>query len=174
MEDMSMPVSNIRLSKFAGLCGCAFLAIALWLPSALAGELILAGNDIQSKADSTWLQIGENKGHGVGTYTAAGLTILDDGEVATFTNFGTYEYENGVQSHRGYNIHVFQDGSSLTMKYQGLARTDGDLTTWRGTFVTINGTGRFTGLKGDGAYTGTRYANGMAVSEWKSKGVVPD
>lgn len=170
-----MPVFNISFSKLAGFCGCAVLVLALLLPApvAQAAELNLAGSDIQSKADSTWLQIGENKGHGIGTYIATGLTVLDDGGIATFTNKGTYEYEYGTEIHKGYNIHVFLDGSSLTMKYQGLANTFGARKWWNGTFTMIDGTGRFTGIKGEGVYSGDRFANGMAISKWSSKGVTP-
>ena len=162
-----------KLTKWGGLI---VLAIALGSPafSAQAGEMIMKGQNVQSKAESSWKQIGDDESRGVGAYESIGLTFHENGEVSTFVNTGTYDFSQGSDTHRGYIVRTRADGSTTTGKYEGSAKYGKGSATWEGTFTYIGGTGKFAGIKGEGTYTGTRYSNKMSVSEFEAKVSLPD
>lgn len=171
-----MPTTNEFLSKLTRLSGFAIIALGLWLPAvpAQAAELTIKGKSYHSKPESTWVQIGDDKGHGIGTYETFGLAIQDDGQVGTFTNKGSYDSNKDAEHHRGYFVLTFPDGSTLTDHYQGNSWKEGEFTVWEGTGKVIAGTGRFENVKGDDSYQGRRYSNGMAIVDWEYNLVLPD
>ena len=162
-----------KLTKWGGLI---ILVVALGLPaiSAQAGEMILKARNVQSKAESSWKQIGEDENIGVGAYESIGLTFHEDGEVSTYVNKGTYDFNHGSETHRGYVVRTFPDGSTTTTKYEGRSEYGGESVTWEGTFVYIAGTGKFEGITGEGTYKGTRYPNKMSVTDLEAKASLPD
>ena len=172
----TMSITNQHLSKLTRLGACIILAIALWLPAvaAPAVELVMKGTNVQSKAETQWMQIGGNKEHGIGTYHSDGITFLDNGGIATFTDQGTYEWRDGTGKHRGYVIKTYPDGSTTMDRYQGTDKSKGDLVVSEGTFTFDSGTGKFEGIKGKGTYKGTRYGNGMSITDYEAKVTVPD
>ncbi len=149
-------------------------AIALMGSAVDAREIVLKGKNVTSKAESTWIQIGEDKSRGIGTYQNIGITFLDDGGIATYTNQGTYDWKDGIGNHRGFVVRTYPDGSTTLGAYEGTDRKDGDLTVWEGTFTILSGTGKFAGIKAEGVYKGTRYANGMSITDYEVKGTVPE
>ena len=171
-----MSILNQCLSKPTRLGACLVLTLALLLPAvtAQAGEMVVKGKNVQSKAEAKWMQIGENKKHGIGTYHGVGLTFLDNGEIATYTDQGTYEWRNGIGTHRGYVIKTYPDGSTTVDRYQGTDKSIGDLSVSEGTFTFESGTGKFKGIEGKGTYKGTRYGNGMSIIDYEAKVTVPD
>lgn len=150
------------------------LALSPPLSDALAGEMVFKVKSIQSKSELTWLQIGEDENHGIGTYERIGVWLLEDGQVATITNKGNYEWTKDRGKHNGYVIVTFPDGSTLTDRYQGTDRQVGDKVTWEGTGRYVAGTGRFKGVKGEDTYKGGAFGNGMAVTDIEVKLVLPD
>jgi hypothetical protein len=164
------------LAKLTRWGGLIVLVIALGLPafSAQAGEMIFKGRNVQSKSESTWKQIGDDENRGVGAYESIGLTFHENDEVSTYVNKGTYDFNHGSDTHRGYVVRTRSDGSTTTSTYEGSAKYGKGLGTWEGTFVFISGTGKFAGIKGEGTYKGTRYSNKMSVTDFEAKVSLPD
>ncbi len=100
------------LAKLARWGGLVVLVIALGLPAfaVQAGELAVKGQNISSKSESTWIQIGEDKGHGIGTSESMGITYHGDGEVSTYVVKGTYDWNNTAGKHQGYLPYRKQEG----------------------------------------------------------------
>ncbi len=164
------------LAKLTRWGGLVVLVIALGLPAfaAQAGELAVEGRNIASKSVSTWIQIGEDKGHGIGTSESMGITYHGDGEVSTYVTKATYDWNNTAGKHQGYLLRTFEDGSTATAQYQGRSKLDGNVTIWSGTWAILSGTGKYEGVKGEGTYQGRKYGNGMSVSDWEGTEVRPD
>ena len=162
-----------KLTKWGGL---VVLVIALGLPAfvAQAGELAVKGRNIASKSESSWIQIGEDKGHGIGTTESMGITHHGDGEVSTYVSKGTYDWNNTAGKSQGYLLTTFEDGSTATAQWQGQSKLDGKVTVWSGTWAYLGGTGKYEGVKGEGIYQGRRYGNGMSVIDWEGTQVLPD
>ena len=164
------------LAKLTRWGGLVVLVIALGLPAfaAQAGELTVKGQNISSKSESTWIQIGEDKGHGIGTSETMGITVHGDGEVSTYVIKGTYDWNNTAGKSQGYVLRTFEDGSTYTGQYQGQSKLDGKVTVWSGTWAYLSGTGKYEGVKGEGTYQGRRYGNGMSGTDWEGTQVLPD
>ncbi len=164
------------LAKLTRWGGLVVLVIALGIPAfaAQAGEMIFKFRNIQSKAESSWKQIGDDESRGVGAFESIGLTFHENGEVSTYVNTGTYDFNQGADTHRGYVVRTRSDGSTTTGTYEGRAKYGKDSGTWEGTFTYIGGTGKFAGIKGEGTYKGTRYSNKMSVTDLEVKVSLPD
>jgi hypothetical protein len=104
------------------------------------------------------LQIGNVPDHIIGIYDQTGLASLETGEVASATLKGTLDYIKGSGTIQGYNVLTFEDGSTMTAKYQGTTRPDpgGKGSRFEATWTFIQGTGRWSGIQGEGTVTGRR------------------
>lgn len=105
------------------------------------------------------MQVGDVPGHIVGIADASGLTLLDTGEVRSYSSKIIFDLINGTGTHVTYGITTSEDKSSLITLHKGMttARSDGT-STFDGTTTFIEGTGRFAGVKGAGSYNGKRMA----------------
>jgi hypothetical protein len=83
--------------------------------------------------------------------------IFPDDAIATAYFTATTDYTNGAGAFTLYPILTLDDGSVLWLKSVGTAIIDGTKTQFVGTVTVLGGTGRFDGIAGDGALTGTRY-----------------
>ena len=135
-----------------------FAATGLVVPPPAYGQDLGTSRRVQGTANVTTVEIGDVPGHVVGVVEFKGLSFFADGEVATHTNPATFDLTNGSGPHQGYVVHYFDDGSTSIERYQGEAKlsADGKRTAVSGTFQCVGGTGRFAGLKGEGAYKGER------------------
>ena len=139
-------------------------------------EVVLKTRDVAYTVEWTWTQIGEDEDHGVGTYQGSGLFFLEDGQVGTTVMKSSYERSNGSGTVQGYYVVTFSDGSGWMEKYDSTTKPIDEKTcSFEGTSTIVRGTGRFEGIKGDRAYSGTEYiTNGMAVVDSEIKANVPD
>lgn len=169
---MGNPIAQRALRQSRIIAAVAVLA--LLAPQALAGESAVKGRNIQSKAESSWTQVGEDQGHGIGSYTASGLTFHDGGEVSTYTSYGVYDWNQGGDWHRGYIVRSFADGSTTTAQYEGTTASAAGATTWKGIYSFVAGTGRFENIEGQGTYSGVRYPNKMGITDWEGTITLPD
>lgn len=172
-----MTTHAATLKKLATWGGLALVTLALWLPLGFvqAGEMVLKGKEIGNTTEATWIQIGDDESHGIGTYQMTWLIFLEDGQVGTATDKGTFEPRKGVGTHQGYFVATYADGSTQMLRYQGTSKPAGEKTSAvQGKSTYISGTGRFDGMKGEGTYTGTQYSNGMYALDWEAKVTVPD
>lgn len=95
----------------------------------------------------------------VGTLTLArfsGLAFLDDGEVAEVMGAETLDRSGGKGTYRGYEVLVFEDGSTVVSLIEGrnVPAENSDHVAFEGTYRYIRGTGRFEGIEGGGGHEG--------------------
>ena len=166
-------VNVARIIRWSGMAAMV-LAIGLLAIPAQAGEMTLKGRNVQSKATSSWAQIGDDESHGIGAYEADGLGFHENGEVSTYVSKGLYDWRHGTDQHSGYVVRTYADGSTTTSHFEGTTSSDAGAATWNGTVVYVSGTGRFDGIKGEGTYEGQRYLNKMSVTDWEMRVVLPD
>lgn len=110
------------------------------------------------KADS--IEVRDVPGHIVGLADVGGIASFENGEAAPVSLKGTYDYINGSGPTQGYIWYSFEDESTFVVKYQGVttATPGTKISTFKGEITFTQGTGRFTGIKGNGSYTGKRFA----------------
>ena len=105
------------------------------------------------------IKVGDVEGHIVGTNETTGLATLETGEVAVFSQWGTFDYTKGTGIHRQYGRLTFEDGSTIDLKYEGTTRPDpkGKGSLFKSTSMVITqGTGKYAGIQGEGSYTARR------------------
>ncbi len=97
------------------------------------------------------LRVGDAEAHVIALFSRKGLAFLKHGEVAEYTNWGTVDLIKGKGSVRGYTMLTHQDGSTTLATLQGT--TEAGAVKLTGEFT--KGTGRFEGIKGTIAISGT-------------------
>lgn len=102
------------------------------------------------------IPVGDVLGHAVGYNHRKGLVFFENGEVATYTYWGTLDLIKGKGPFKGYSIFAFSDGALIVKKMQGVLEPgpQGLPLSVNGTGQFISGTGRFQGIKGDFKITG--------------------
>ena len=144
------------------------LIIAAWLIGSVtqAGAQTLKWRQVMFNAKVEIIQMGDVPDHIIGLYDQTGLASFEKGEEASVATKGTLDYIKGSGTIQGYNILTFEDGSTTTSKYQGTTRSDpsGKSSWFEATWTLIQGTGRWTGIKGGGTMTGRRFAPAIGVA----------
>jgi hypothetical protein len=135
------------------------LVITAWL--LVSVKLIFAQENTMNYRISSYLvhmevlPVGDGEGHIVFTFSRKGLAFLENGEVATFTNWGTQDATKGKGTFDFYSMLTFEDDSTAVTKGQGTAEPDPKgLLLFKGTTEFTKGTGRFEGIKGNLSFTG--------------------
>ena len=157
------------------------LIIAAWLLGSVtqAGAETLKWRQVHFYTKAEVLQIGDVPDHIIGIYDHTGLASFETGEVASFAVKGTLDYIKGSGTIQGYSVLTFEDGSTMTTKYQGTTRPDlsGKGSRWETTWTFIQGTGRWAGIQGGGTQTGRRFvpfgAAAQAYSDLTGKYTLP-
>ena len=88
--------------------------------------------------------VSDKEGHAVGSTVRGAFYAFENGEVATATVVGTFDFTKGKGPFVNYVNMNFEDGSSIMIKTQ--ATFGGGSSGW--TSEIIKGTGRFEGIKG--------------------------
>jgi len=101
------------------------------------------------------VKVTQTEGVIIGVLDRKGLSIFENGEIATTSCRGTFDTEKGFQ---GYTSMIFEDGSTLVLYWKGptsQSRPAGGKY-WQYTMSAeyVEGTGRFKGVQGKGTYTG--------------------
>jgi hypothetical protein len=90
----------------------------------------------------------------IGVLDRKGLSIFENGEVATTSCRGTFDTKKGFQ---GYTSMIFEDGSTLVLSWKGPTGqprpAGGKFREYTIAVEYVDGTGRFKGVKGNGTYT---------------------
>ncbi len=104
------------------------------------------------------VEAGDVPGHVLGIIRGSGLAFFDDGAVATHSIVIVHDFTDGTGPHSGYVTYAFEDGSTLSLSYQGTSKTPaGQMSTLiEGKFTFVRGSGRFAGVAGSGDYRGKR------------------
>jgi hypothetical protein len=101
------------------------------------------------------VKVTQTEGVIIGVLDRKGLSIFENGEIATTSCRGTFDSKKGWQ---GYSSMIFEDGSTLVLYWKGptsQSRPAGGKY-WQYTMAVeyVEGTGRFKGVQGKGIYTG--------------------
>ena len=99
------------------------------------------------------VQISDLEGVVIGVVDRKGLSMFENGDIATTTCRGTFDTKKGFQ---GYSALTFEDGSIIVMEWKGPTSRvppGGKFSGYSGTFEYTKGTGRFEGIKGSGTFT---------------------
>ena len=89
----------------------------------------------------------------IGVIDRKGLSIFENGDIATTTCRGTFDTKKEFQ---GYSGLTFEDGSTIVVAWKGPTSRvppGGKFGGYTATFEYIKGTGRFKGIKGSGTFT---------------------
>lgn len=106
--------------------------------------------------DIGFIPVGDAEGHLVGHYTRRGLAFFENGEVATYTHWGTFDFTKGIGPYMGYSIFTYEDGSTIVQKIQGPFEwaPGRKMRVFTGMGEFIKGTSRFEGIKGTVSFSG--------------------
>mgnify|MGYP005863685951 CR=1 FL=1 len=101
------------------------------------------------------VKVTQTEGVIIGVLDRKGLSIFENGEIATTSCRGTFDTKKGIQ---GYSSIIFEDGSTLLLSWKGPAIQPAPAggKFWEYTMATeyVEGSGRFKGIKGNGTFTG--------------------
>jgi hypothetical protein len=102
-----------------------------------------------------WVKVTQTEGVNIGMMNRKGLSIFENGEIATTSCRGLLDTKKGWQ---GYSSMVFEDGSTLVLSWKGPTSysrsADGKYVLYGVKFEYADGTGRFKGIKGNGTFNG--------------------
>ena len=138
----------------------AILGLLMAVSQAGAETITEKGRDVFHYVKVEVIKVGDVDGHIIGIAEAKGLEFDESsGQVANYSNKPMFDYINGSGPFWGYSIVTFEDGSTLTTKYEGITTPlPGGVSAWKGTVSSMKGTGRFEGIQGTASFTGKRMA----------------
>ena len=138
----------------------SILVIIAWiLGSAIqAGAETLRVKVSGYATQSEVIQVGDMEGHVIMAGTNRGLAFFENGDVATYTNWGTADSIKGKAAVGGYTRFTFEDGSTIVYKFKGIWEPGPKGSpVGKGTGEFTNGTGRYEGIKGELTWNAKRY-----------------
>ena len=99
------------------------------------------------------VKVPEMEGVMIGVLDRKGLSVFDNGEIATTDCRAIFDTKKGFQ---GYSSLFFEDGSTLVLSWKGPTDSSRSEKYWEYgfPFEFVEGTGRFKGIKGSGSYKG--------------------
>ena len=153
-------MAKIRENKktFVSWCLMGILLVVAWVlvSAPLAEAKTEKFRVVNYLVKVEWSPVGDVEGHVIGFWLRRGLVFFENGEVATYSNRGTFDSTKGHNSYVGYGLVTYEDGSTTVSKLQGnLTPIEGTKQrSGKGTGEYIKGTGRFEGIKGSFSYTG--------------------
>ncbi len=116
------------------------------------------------------IQVGDIEGHAIIITTRRGLALFENGDVATYTNWATFDSVKGKSVMDAYTILTFEDGSTITYKAKGIwEAVPKGFPVGKGTGEFTKGTGKYEGIKGNLTFSGKVY-----TTYSKEKGTLAD
>jgi hypothetical protein len=141
----------------------------------LFGSVIQAGAETWNYKAYSWVikgdmyPVGDKEGHNVGSTVRGTFYAFENGEIATATVVGTFDFVDRTGPFVNYVTMNFEDGSIIMIKTQ--ATFSGGSSGW--TSEIIKGTGRFNGIKGTQKTTKSKLypiEKGEAGAKWVGEG----
>jgi len=146
-------MSKIRIFAFIALITLAF-GLAL-VGNAMAGErgkVVL--RDVYFATGFPSAKVPDTEGHAIYLIEAKGMSFSEKWGPCLLVQSGIGDYTKGLGPAEGYTHRTYPDGSTITTKYKGEAKTVGRGITGGGggevTWTFIKGTGKFEGIQGGG------------------------
>lgn len=100
----------------------------------------------------------EEEKHFLGMISRRGLAFFEDGDIASYESWETYDQSFEKRVIQGYALFRYLDGTKNMLRYhgEGKAIQRGEIWLFRGECEYVLGTGRFEGIHGKGHYSGKR------------------
>jgi hypothetical protein len=136
---------DFRIIALAALFGAA--------PVADAAEVTLKFRLVATDTEATVLQVKNVEGRTLSAHEAVGVAVFEDGRLA-FKRF--VNVEDGTESEgagHGYSTYTFENGDSLTAKFEDVWGAQGV----QGTYEVLSGTGAYAGATGTGTFGTTTF-----------------
>jgi len=98
------------------------------------------------------VKVSDVKGVFIGVMDRKGLSVFENGDIATTTCRGTFDTKKGFQ---GYSALTFEDGSTIVVAWKGPTSRvppGGKFGGYEAAFEYAKGSGRFKGIKGSGTF----------------------
>ena len=102
------------------------------------------------------VKVSDIEGVVIGVMDRKGLSMFENGDIATTACRGTFDTKKGFQ---GYSSLTFEDGSTFVLSWKGPTTRvppGGKFGGYTATFEYAKGSGRFEGIKGSGTFTGKK------------------
>ena len=126
------------------------------------------------------VKVSNIKGVVIGLIDRKGLSMFENGDIATMACRGTFDSKKGFQ---GYSSLAFEDGSTIVLSWKGPTSRvppGGKFGGYAAAFNYAKGTGRFEGIKGSGTFTAKvphwdkdYKAKGFTYYEWTGTYTLP-
>lgn len=136
------------LSLIAGLFALA--------QAAIAAEETLKFRLITRNVDMKVVEASQIEGQVLGVATAHGVAIFEDGRIANKEYTFAFDYNKGLGTFHGYSTYTFQDGSSISARFEGDESARGEGTVVKGVYTILSGTSKYAGAKGTGKFVSTQ------------------
>jgi hypothetical protein len=165
-EETTMATKKAMLVLFG------VLMVSVWvLGSAIqAGAETLKYKVSNYQTQAEVIQVGDIEGHAIIIATRRGLAFFENGDVATYTNWATFDSVKGKTAMDAYTMLTFEDGSTIAYKAKGIwEAVPKGFPVGKGTGEFTKGTGKYEGIKGNLALSGKVYAPYS-----KEKGILAD
>ncbi len=137
-----------------GLFGILVISVLVFGSAVQAGAETMNFKLVSMIEKREMTKVTQTEGLFIGALDRKGLSLFDNGEVATTSCRGTFDTKKGVQ---GYSSIIFEDGSTLVLLWKGPAiqpsPAGAKFREYKLAVEYVEGTGRFKGVKGNGTYT---------------------
>jgi len=166
----------IRVVAFMALVGLV-VGIAT-VGDAVAGERgKVVSRDVHFAAGFPSAKVPDTEGHAIYLIDAKGMSFNEKWGPCLLVLSGAGDYTKGLGPSEGYTHYTFPDGSTITSKWKGEAKTVGRGITGsgggEGTWAYIKGTGRFEGIQGGGTFEYRVLGPGQWYGDWEGEYTLP-
>jgi hypothetical protein len=128
------------------------LLVGLATYSAEAAEQTLKFRLVAYAMEISTIPATESEGHVLGIGEMRGAAIFEDGRLADKTYTLAFEYTKGTGKFHGYSTYTFEDGSSISARFDGTSEADAKGRVIEGEYSELTGTGQYEGVKGSGSF----------------------
>ncbi|WP_211166971.1 hypothetical protein [Aromatoleum evansii] len=144
--DCSAGGSPLRRRLRGFLLGAALVAapaLGLAAEQELRFQLVTRTIDVKTE------KIAEVEGQMVSTGRYAGTAVFADGRIANKEFTFSFDFRNGAGPFYGYSTYTFTDGSSLTLRFEGVVEPGKPML---GRYTVLSGSGLYKGASGTGHF----------------------
>jgi hypothetical protein len=124
-----------------------------------AGAETMKCKSIQTTTKLERMEVGDEKGHGLGVQRMEGLAYCENGEIAKMRSDNVFDFVPGKGTDAlGYTFFTFEDGATIIVRFQrSVAYGQSGAGSAKSSSEIIKGTGRFEGIKGTSSGTGKNF-----------------
>lgn len=152
-----------RLGGKRLISALALVALAS-ISSADAAEKILKFRLVTYAVNVSVVPATATEGHVLGSGEMRGVAVFEDGRLADKAYTVAFDYTNGAGPFHGYATYTFEDGSSISARFDGKSVPGDSGRIISGDYTELVGTGDFEGVDGRGTFTSRPAALGKGAT----------